>query len=159
MYLNVFLAKDFQFCSPVSPNFLRQNMSTSYFIVATSSRQPEKPTISTTMQLVKQPPVPPNHISTKYMLQTAAETVYITLSVPFGEYPGTGVKVQGQTLDEVQVSELLQKVAMDFARPPGSTAMTFEETEGGYRTAYLECGSNGDWWQFWWQVVAAYVPA
>jgi hypothetical protein len=93
------------------------------------------------------------------MLQTAAETVHFTLSVPFGEYPATGVKVQGQTLDEAQVSELLQKVAMDFARPPGSTAMKFEDTEGGYRTAYLKCGSNGDWWRFWWQVVAVYGPA
>jgi hypothetical protein len=92
------------------------------------------------------------------MLQTAAETVYLTLSVPFVEYPCTGVKVQGQTLVEAQVSELLQNVAMSFTRPPGSTTMAFGDTEGGYRTAHLKCGSNGDRWYFWWQVVAVYVP-
>jgi hypothetical protein len=111
------------------------------------------------MQLGKQPPVPPNHISTQYMLQTAAGiTLYLTPSVPFGAYPGTGVKVQGQTLDEAQVNEELQRVAMAFARPPGNTNMMFEDTEGGYRTAHLKCGSNVDWWYFWWQVVAVYVP-
>ena len=137
-------------------------MPRSYLNVATASQHPDMPIVTAAVQFRQQPPAPPNNISTYYTLNTplGAPPVFLTLSVPNLDTPGTGVTIKDQSLNETQTVRDLQRVAQALSNYYillGAT-VTLRNAQDGERTARLKCDCSGDWWYFWWQVVTVDVP-